>query len=180
MRPAWAQPTARRLRAALAAGALVLAGCASLAPPTGTPLSGRLSVQVAAHAGEPARAMNAAFDLQGDATAGELRLSSTLGPQVAAARWSPGQVTLETGEGAQHYADLDSLSREVLGEALPLQALPDWLHGRPWQGAPSRPLADGFEQLGWTLGLARLAEGFVVATRERAPAVTLRARMERP
>ena len=159
---------------------VVLAGCASLMPPAPPPLSGRLSVQVAAHDAQPARGLSAAFDLRGDARAGELRLSSVLGPQIAAARWSPGRVTLSTGDGERDFPDLDSLAREVLGEALPLQALPDWLQGRPWSGAPSTALADGFEQLGWTLSLARWAEGFVTVTRRAAPATTLRARLERP
>ena len=44
---------------------------------------------------------------------------------------------------------LEDLSREALGEALPLAAWPDWLAGRPWGGAPHRATEGGFEQLGW-------------------------------
>lgn len=143
-------------------------------------LSGRLSVQVAAHAGQPARGMNAAFELEGDDQAGALRLSSAFGPQLADARWSPGQATLRTTEGERAYPDLASLARDALGEALPLQALPDWLRGRPWPGAASQPRADGFDQLGWALDLARWGEGFVTATRGAAPTVTLRARLAQP
>lgn len=167
-------------RLAASAGLAALAGCASLAPPAVPMLAGRLSVQVAAQAGQPARGMNAAFELEGDAAAGQLRLSSTLGPQLAAARWSPGRVSLRTTDAERSYPDLDSLARDVLGEALPLQALPDWLRGRPWPGAPSRHRPDGFEQLGWELDLQRWGEGFVTATRSAAPAVTLRARLAQP
>jgi outer membrane lipoprotein LolB len=68
----------------------------------------------------------------------------------------------------------------VLGETLPLAALFDWLRGRPWPGAPSRPVAapPGFEQLGWRVDLARFAEGQVDARRDRAPAVNVRARLD--
>jgi outer membrane lipoprotein LolB len=166
-------------RAALLGCAAALAACAGLAPAPPLPqVSGRLSLQVAAHDGEPARGVNAAFDLVGDARAGELRLSTPFGPQLASARWSPGEATLRTADGETRHADLASLARQALGEPLPLQALPDWLQGRAWAGAPSAPVAGGFEQLGWTLDLARWAEGFVVARRGAPPPVTLRVRVD--
>lgn len=163
------------------AGALAVAlagGCAT--PPAEPPLSGRLSLQVAATAGEPARGFNAAFDLRGTAEAGEMRLSTPLGPQIAAARWAPGEVRLQTNEGERRYASLDDLARDALGEPVPLQALPHWLRGQPWPGAPVVSQADGFEQLGWALDLSRRAEGFIVAVRTRPPAVTMRIRLETP
>ena len=138
-----------------------------------------MSVNVAAYAGQPARGLNASFDLQGDDQAGELRLSTILGPQVAAARWAPGRASLVTADGEARYPDLPSLARDALGEPVPLQALPDWLAGRPWPGSPSRPLAHGFEQLGWTLDLAGWGQGFLTATRAAEPAVTLRVRLDR-
>jgi outer membrane lipoprotein LolB len=163
------------------AGALLIAlagGCAT-PPPSGGPLvSGRLSLQVAAIDGQPARGLNAGFDLRGTGEAGELRLSTLLGPQIAAARWSPGSVVLVSAEGETRFPDLTALAREALGEDLPLQALPDWLQARPWPGAPAVRGEASFEQLGWTLDLRRHAEGFLTATRARAPAVTLRIRLE--
>jgi outer membrane lipoprotein LolB len=165
-----------------AAAALLLAlmlGCASV--PTTAPLvSGRLSLQVAAADGQPARGFNASFDLRGTAEAGELRLSTPLGPQIASARWSPGEVVLLAGQGEQRFDSLAALAQEALGEALPLQALPDWLQGRPWPGATAQPSGDGFEQLGWVLDLSRRAEGFITATRAQPPAVSLRIRLETP
>ena len=162
------------------AAAVLCAACASVEPPPATVVSGRLSVHVAAHAGQPARGVNAAFDLQGNAEAGELRLSTPLGPQVAAARWAPGLARLVTGDGEKSYADLASLAYDALGESLPLQALPDWLSGRPWPGAASQAHADGFAQLGWTIDLAGWDQGFVSAHRASEPPVTLRVRLERP
>ena len=67
--------------------ALITAGCASL-PQDMPGLGGRLSLQVAAHAGAPALGVNAAFDLHGNAASGTLKLSTPLGPQLAVARWT--------------------------------------------------------------------------------------------
>ncbi len=166
---------ARVLRTALLA--LVAAGCASL-PQDMPSLGGRLSLQVAAHDGAPAHGVNAAFDLHGNAESGTLNLSTPLGPQIAVARWSPGEVLLSTGEGERRFASLAALSVELLGEKLPLQALPDWLRGRPWTGAAHSSSEAGFEQLGWQLDLSRRDQGFVSATREAAPRLSLRVRLD--
>jgi outer membrane lipoprotein LolB len=168
-----------RAAAAALLSVLVAAGCAT--PPADNfapPLSGRLSLQVAAVDGQPARGVNASFDLRGNAEAGELRLSSLLGPQIAAARWSPGSAVLVSGDGETRFPDLSALAQEALGEDLPLQALPDWLQGRPWPGAAAVVGGTSFEQLGWLLDLARQGEGFITAIRARAPTVTLRVRLE--
>lgn len=170
-----------------AAGALLLApllalvaGCATPPPSSGPLVSGRLSLQVAAIDGQPARGLNASFDLRGNAEAGELRLSTLLGPQIAAARWSPAAAVLVSADGETRFPSLEALAREALGEDLPLQALPDWLQARPWPGAPAVLGSASFEQLGWTLDLSRHGEGFLTATRARAPTVTLRIRLEAP
>ena len=162
---------------------LCLSACATRPPPvTGEILSGRLSLQVEAQGGKAARSVSAAFELRGDAERGELQLATPLGTVLATASWSPGRASLATAEGRTDFEDLDMLAREALGEALPLRALPDWLHGRPWAGAASAPTAPprdaGFEQLGWTVSLARLDEGWLLARREAPPAVTVRAKLD--
>jgi outer membrane lipoprotein LolB len=177
------------LRAALSSLLLtVLAGCAS--PPTGTDvpqgesLSGRLAVRVAASPESLERSLTAAFELQGRPSAGRLSLSTPLGTMLAQARWAPGQVLLVTPQGERPYLTLDELTREVLGESIPVAALFDWLHGRPWPGAASSPtaapLAPGFQQLGWVISLARFADASIDAVREQAPMVTVRIRLDRP
>jgi outer membrane lipoprotein LolB len=168
-----------RAAGALAAAALLF-GCATPTPqpPAADLLSGRLSVQVAANGRHAARSVSAAFELRGTAEHGELDLSGPLGQTVARARWSPGRAALLTSDGERSFADLESLAEEALGERLPLGAVVDWLHGRPWPGAPSRPATQGFEQLGWSVSLARAAEGLIVAERSAPPAVTLRARLD--
>jgi outer membrane lipoprotein LolB len=147
------------------------------APPD---LAGRLAVRVDATATTPSRSFSADFDLRGSADRGTLRLTGPLGATLAEVRWLPGRAELSDGQGTRAFDTLDAMSQELFGESLPLAALTDWLRGRPWAGAPSVKRDDGFEQLGWRVGLAAFGEGSVVASRERAPAVNVRARLERP
>jgi outer membrane lipoprotein LolB len=142
--------------------------------------SGRLSLKADASADRAAQSLSAAFELRGTANQGELRMLSPLGSVLAAARWQPGLVLLNTPQSVQRFADLQTLSRQVLGEEVPLAALPDWLAGRPWAGALHQPQPGGFEQLGWRVQTDRLAEGWVSARRDSAPAVQLRVRLDRP
>jgi outer membrane lipoprotein LolB len=175
-----------RARAAALVAALLLAACAAV--PTqrdaGESLSGRLVVKVDGEGGAAPRSVSAAFELQGDPRTGRLNLSTPLGSVLAQARWAPGSVVLVTPQGEKQFADLDALTSEVLGESLPVAALFDWLRGRPWPGAASTattlPSEPGFEQLGWIVSLARFDQAWVVATRARAPAVTVRAKVDRP
>lgn len=174
----------------------MLAACATVsdggANPGGDYLSGRLSVQIEAAGTAPARAFSAAFDLRGSPDAGRLDLSTPLGSVLAQARWARGQVVLTTPQGERRFADLDELTRDMLGESVPVIALFDWLHGRPWAGAPSNPIAGapaaagngametGFEQLGWVVSLARFDEALVSARRASPPVVSVRIKLERP
>jgi outer membrane lipoprotein LolB len=165
-------------------GALALAatGCATRepAPAKAGWTSGRLSVTVAAHEQTPVRSLSASFDLRGDGERGELRLSTPLGTQLAAARWAPGEAWLATPGGQARFADLDALARDAFGEAVPLQALPDWLAARPWPGASFRPSPVGFEQLGWVIDTAGFGDGRIEAVRETPPRVQMRARLDPP
>ena len=165
----------------------LLSGCASVgqrAQADAETISGKLSVRVDAEGASPARSESGNFELKGTPDTGQLNLSSPLGTVLAQARWSGHKAWLATSQGETAYPDLDSLTLEMLGERLPMAALFDWLHGRPWPDAPSTangaPAEAGFEQLGWVVDLARFDEAWVVARRERAPVVTVRARMDRP
>ena len=177
-----------RRRLASLVAAMLMSACA-VAPKGGDDLggetlSGRLAVRVDASAATPAQSVSAAFELRGDAGRGRLDLSTPLGSVFAQARWAPGSVLLVTPQGDTRFDDLDALTRAVLGESLPIAALFDWLRGRPWSGAASTPSVapaePGFEQLGWVVNLARFDEAQVAARRERAPAVTVRAKLDRP
>lgn len=169
------------IRAATLVGTLLLiAGCATPPPRPPPDLAGRLVVHVEAQPGGPARSMSTQFELRGDAQVGELVLTTPLGSTAAQAHWRSGSAELVTSDGTRSFSDLDALAQELLGEPLPLAALIDWLRGRPWLGAPSLPVEAGFEQLGWRVDLARFADGWVQARRDRAPAVAVRVRLERP
>lgn len=143
-----------------------------------------MTLRIEATDASPLRNLSAAFELAGDAGRGHFDLNSPLGTTLARARWEPGQVWLRTPQGESRYPDLAALTREMLGEELPVAALFDWLRGRPWPGAistaPQPPSEAGFQQLGWSVSLANFAEAWVTARREQAPTVTVRVKLERP
>ncbi len=161
--------------------AAVLAGCATPAPAPGEApwTAGRLSLRVDATPERAKQSLGVAFEVRGTGEQGELRLTSPIGTQLAAARWARGVAVLRTPEGERSFSSLDELSREALGEALPLAALPDWLNGRPWTAATHTVRSDGFDQLGWRVQTNRLAEGWISARRDSPPAIELRARLDR-
>ncbi len=169
------------LRAIAVLAAALVAGCATVgerAPADSTTLSGKLSVRVDATATTPARSESGNFELRGTPEAGQLNLSTPLGNVMAQARWAGRRAWLATAQGETEYPDLDTLTQEMLGERLPVAALFDWLRGRPWPGAASRSVDGGFEQLGWTIDLARQAEGWIAARRAQPPAVQVRAKVD--
>lgn len=162
--------------------AALMAGCATPEHATGVApwTTGRLSVRIEASPERTAQSMSASFELRSSGDLGELRLNSPLGLRMASARWAPGLALLDAGDGERSYASLDDLSRQALGEALPLGALPDWLRGRPWPGATHHSSADGFEQLGWQVQLQRRGEGWIELLRPTPPAVRVRVKLDDP
>lgn len=164
----------RRLLALLAATAL--AGCAS--PPRLTApqsLSGRFALL---SEGEPPQSLSASFALEGGSDQGLFILNSPLGSRLAEARWRPGRVWLRDAQGEHDYDDLDDLARHALGESVPLEALPDWLRGRPSRLGLSEPVPGGFRQLGWRIDLSRQAEGRIELQRIDPPLLRLRVRLD--
>ncbi len=178
--------------------AIGIAGCATPRPPgladDAPRISGRMALKVSAYQGAPQRNLNAQFELLGDAAAGELRIVTALGTMAARAAWDASQVTLTTGDGTKSFASVQAMSQEALGEAVPVQALFDWLRGRPWgaDGAPPNTSGAGgapptanvagdirFVQQGWAVDLSRFGEGWVTITRDAPPAVNLRVIVER-
>ena len=162
-----------------AALGLWLGACTTLPRDPGT-LDGRLAVQVEAFGPEAARSFAAPFSLSGNEREGTLEFSSPIGTMLARAEWSPRGASMVGARETRHYASLDDMAQDLLGEAVPMAALMAWLRGRPWEGAPSQPIAEppGFSQLGWTIDLSRRSDGQLVATRPGPPRVTLRARLE--
>lgn len=143
----------RALMAALLAG---LMGCATplASVPQDNFWSGRLALRVAA---EPPQSMSAAFELRGDARAGELALLSPLGQTVAVARWSTTGAELQQGEQHTPYTSMDALTEQLTGAALPLAALFQWLRGQ------------AVEVPGWSADLSEHASGRIQAQRQSPP-----------
>jgi outer membrane lipoprotein LolB len=175
---------ARRGRGGWGVGlaALVLTACATPPPAATLVVAGRMAVQVAAAGDQASRGFNASFELWGQAERGELQMRTALGTWLATARWAPGQATLVTPQGENAYPSLAALSEQALGEALPLDALPEWLHGKPvpqWPHQPC-PLQEKacFVQAGWQVDALQLDQGLIVATRDAPPKVTVRIRLE--
>ena len=165
---------------ALGVALTCLAGCASRQPAAVAvaPLAGRLILQIGASQSQPARQWSAGFELRGTARAGELDLTSPLGTLVAQARWQPGAAELTQGAERLRFESLPDLARQLLGEAVPLEALFDWLRGRPEPQAPHQATTSGFVQQGWAIDLSGLTDGLFIARRTAEPTITLRARLE--
>ncbi|UXH77445.1 outer membrane lipoprotein LolB [Roseateles amylovorans] len=163
--------------AALAATAWWLSGCSSVPKVSeqesalladAPRLTGRFGLIVPAGAGGQARGQNvtANFELLGDPRRGRLEMSTPMGSLVARVSWQPGWVSLRTPDEERQYDDVESLTQELLGQALPVQALFDWLKGRPWPQAAHRPVGEqGFEQLGWQVDLRRFNDRLISAQR---------------
>ncbi|NDY92261.1 outer membrane lipoprotein LolB [Ideonella livida] len=174
----------RLLRAAVCLAATSLTACTTTPRHSAPLLSGRLALKVDAGEQRPAQSLSASFELQGQADAGRLRLLSPLGQVLADARWDPHGALLVTRDGLHRHASLADLSLAALGEDVPLQALPDWLSGRPWPGSPHETAPEGsdegFEQLGWRIFLQGWREqGIWRAERAQSPHIVLRVRLDR-
>lgn len=178
-------------RAWLAAGlALMLAlGACSHLPPPGRPdtpartWEGQMSVKLEAHAGLAADGTTFSFVLAlSDADTGQLALMTPMGTQVAQVDWSAQGAQLHDGQGRRDYADLDSLSLALMGEVLPLRALPHWLDGQPDPTLPATPLETGFDQAGWRVDLSQFDQARLRATRAATDVqrgIQIRARLTR-
>jgi outer membrane lipoprotein LolB len=129
------------------------------------------------------------FELSGSEAAGSLVLASPVGTSLAQARWRDHQIDLATPDGVRRFDSLDALTRELLGEPLPLVAVLDWLRGRPWPGASHRVWADvrsdgsmaGFDQIGWQINLTRFDLQSLMFTRaDPPPRIEVRVRLDPP
>lgn len=141
----------------LALSALAMGGCATPPKPaeaaSTTPQSswtGRMALQVEDDASQ---SFSAAFELRGNASAGELTLLSPLGSAMAAMAWAPGAATLRAGGQTRQFESLDALVTQATGTPIPVGALFDWLAGVP------TPVP------GWVPDLTGVAQGRIRARR---------------
>lgn len=184
-----------RLASALVAllAAMVLAGCATIAPPAPDRVySGRFSAT--ASQGDRRDTVAGRFTLEMRGSQQTVDLATPLGSTVARIEVGPDGARA-SGPGLQetHGPDAEALAEQLLGWRLPVSGLPDWLEGRPAPGRPARVERDGLrpvliEQDGWTV---RLTESFEGSTRPRlivleraasplAPGVVLRLVVDPP
>lgn len=153
---------------ALLLGVTLLVGCA--APSRQVPAdaafwSGRMGLQI--HS-QPAQSLSAAFELQGSAEQGELLLLSPIGSTLAQLRWTPHSAELNQGGRQWSSSNLDELSTQLTGTALPVAALFDWLAGQ------------ATTPVGWQVDLSQLAQGRIQAERQSpTPAVQFKVVLER-
>ncbi len=154
---------------------------------------GRLSIKLGAFKTETANGSQMAFELEVRDGQGSLSLSTPLGTRMAMVRWtseafSPWRAQLETSDGIEHFGSLDTLTAQLLGEALPLQAMLHWLKGHPapntaFEAAPGQNTEAPrlFTQAGWQVDATALGEGRLNASRPESAAqrsVTLRLRLD--
>jgi len=169
--------------------ALLLQACVSHPPPLpGHVYAGRLAVRTDAAPGLPARSTSGQFELSGNASSGQLILTSPIGTTVARARWSdpvgtqgvPSRIELEADGATTRYPTLEDMMQRAIGDQLPLPAMFDWLSGRPWPAAPARRSADGasFDQLGWHVDLSQLADNRLIDAQRPLPAPALHVRVK--
>lgn len=122
--------------------ALLVAGCAGLAPPLNVStaplterryhdlieLSGRLSVFYQGNARE--ESLHGSFTWNQDKRRIQVTLLSPLGQTLATIDIQPGIAVLtQTGKPPMTAADVDALTEQALGWPLPVSGLRDWLQG---------------------------------------------------
>lgn len=145
---------------------------------------GHLSVKLGAFGTLPADGQSFTFFLKATTGEGQLDLMTPLGTQLAQVTWNKQSAHLDSSEGRSSYGSLNELSAQLLGEDIPVQALPHWLQGIPAPDlATSKVLTDhsGFEQAGWQIDTHLLTQGKLQATRTETAnqrLITLKVRLE--
>ena len=149
---------------ALVVTLFLIAGCAQLesgkqliddqsAGESGQQWAGRLALRVE---DQPAQSFSASFELKGTAQTGVLKLYSPLGSVLAELQWSPQGAWLRAPGRSDRYDNLQTLVTQANGSPLPVDALFDWLNGKPTK------------QNGWTVNLDQYTQGRVVALRDKS------------
>lgn len=137
----------------LVACAVLLAACAT---PQRSVLPGEMAwigrLALTVHT-DPAQSVTAGFDLRGSPDAGTLLLTSPLGNAVASVEWSETQAEWRQGDKVIKKRNLDELTTELGGTALPVAALFAWLNGT------------ALETDGWQADLSRHTDGRITARR---------------
>jgi outer membrane lipoprotein LolB len=138
----------------------VLCACAHApTPPREGLWQGRISLTV--HQ-EPLQSLSAEFELEGDATQGELTLFSPLGQVGLSLRWSPAGAQWQQNGQTRSFANFADMTQTAMGTDIPLAALFEWLAGR------DLPVA------GWQMERSATAGAWSARRTHPQPAVTLK------
>ena len=122
--------------------------------------SGRIGLLVQS---EPPQNLQGSFELQGTPQVGDLTLLSPIGSILARLSWNPQEAILERGAERWTGSSVEALAQQLAQTPLPVQALFDWIQGRPVSYA------------GWEADLSALDQGRIVARRQQpAPPALLR------
>jgi outer membrane lipoprotein LolB len=147
----------------LALAAVFVAGCAGLPPLEPQPqlYAGRFAASISR--GDAREAVSGRFTLAAGPTRSVLDLASPLGNTLARIEAGAEGATLTAPQGdgslaTWHGPSADALAEAVLGYALPVAGLPDWLQGRAAAGRPSQSLPEAgpatrIEQDGWVIAI---------------------------
>jgi outer membrane lipoprotein LolB len=112
---------------------------------------------------DPVQQLSGGFLLDGQASAGELKLTTPLGTVASRWVWSPGQATMTHDGQTRQFDNMATLTEQLTGVALPLEAVFAWLQGR------------SFPVDGWRVDLDNWPRGRILAHRlSPSPAVELR------
>ncbi|GGI19988.1 lipoprotein insertase outer membrane protein LolB [Oxalicibacterium faecigallinarum] len=135
--------SSRTIGTALISSALLLGGCASIAPDTGSStasesvkrtyheridLAGRLSVQYQQNGKD--EFLHGSFTWKQDDKRSDIALLSPLGQIIATIAITPSGASLtESGKAPRTADDVDALVAQTLGWPLPIAGLRQWLQG---------------------------------------------------
>lgn len=142
----------------------VLAGCATparIAADSGPAFErvGRFSLVVESP-GQPSEAVQGGFAWRDDGRSLRFDLSNPVGSVLARVEVEADRAVLVRSNGEREYAnDPDELAARVLGEAVPVSGLRDWLQGRSGPGesaGTSQP--ESLRENGWVVDLSRYDE----------------------
>jgi outer membrane lipoprotein LolB len=112
-----------------------------------------MSIKLAAWEEQAAKGLSLGFFFTGNAEQGQLELISLMGSQLAQIGWQSDGAWLINQDGRHDFTDLDALTQQALGEALPLRTLIYWMQGQPDPSVASQPGSEPglFEQNGWRI-----------------------------
>lgn len=153
---------------------LLIAGCAGLPGQPETPETFVLTGKVGVREADDSFSANLLWHQMGDAF--EIDLWGPLGQGRVKLIKKNDEISLESEKGVLARGEPEAVMRTHLGWSLPLEVLPAWVQGGPFDGIPATGLRQDeagrvleFEQLGWEVVLERYQSVPVDASSDAPP-----------